>query len=369
MVGRPTWAEVSLPRWRENFRAIRARVGSGIQIMAVVKADAYGHGAPEAARALAAEGAAWFGVTSASEAVGLRCAGLTHPILLFSGFWPGEEEVLEAQRLTPSVFAEEQLGLLEAYGRKRGVRMPFHLKADTGMRRLGIGDQDLAPFLQKLRGCEHAQLEGLYTHLASADHSLEQTRAQLELFNQARRRVQQAGFDPPWIHLANSAALALCPESHGTMVRPGLALYGYQLCDTPLRVAPVLSLKSRVVSLRQVPAGTAVGYGATHTTRAPAWIATVCAGYADGVNRALSNRGRALVRGCFAPVVGRVNMDFTLLDVTGILGVQAGDEVVFIGRQGAAEITAVEVAELAGTIPYEILCNIGPRVPRMYLES
>lgn len=368
MVGRPTWAEVSLARLRENFRAVRALVGPQVQILAVVKADAYGHGAVEVSRALADEGAAWFGVTSVSEALPLRRAGLTQPILLFSGFWPGEQEALVEERLTPSVSSEDQLRVLEEFGRKRGIALPFHLKVDTGFRRLGVPVSEVAPFLERLRTCRHARLEGLYTHLASAEEpSFEQARQQLELFARVRRQVEQAGFQPPHVHVANSAALARCPESHGTMVRPGLALYGYQLCATPLEVRPVLSLKSRVLALRWVPQGTALGYGASYVTPARARIATVCAGYGDGVNRALSNRGRALVRGCFAPVVGRVSMDFTLLDVTAIPGLEAGDEVVFIGCQGEAQITAAEAADLAGTIPYEILCNIGARVPRLYL--
>ncbi len=370
MVGCPTWVEVSLPRLRDNFRAIRTLVGDGIKIMAVVKADAYGHGAVGVSRALAAEGADWFGVTSASEALALRDAGLRQPILLFAGFWPGEEELLIEKQLTPTVFTEEHLRLLEACGRNHGVRLPFHLKVDTGMRRLGLPVSEVASLLALLRTCEHVRLEGLYSHLASADQpSLEQTQEQLESFQGVRRQVEQEGFRPPCVHLANSAALARVPESRGTMVRPGLALHGYQLCPSPLRVRPTLSLKSRVVSLRRVPAGTALGYAASYLTPAPARIATVCAGYAAGVNRALSNRGCALLRGCPVPVVGRVSMDFTLLDVTAVAGAEVGDEVVLIGRQGALEITAAEAAELAGTIPYEILCNISARLPRLYLDD
>ncbi len=370
MLGRRSWAEVSLARLRSNFQALRALVGPKIQILAVLKADAYGHGSVEVAGALAEEGADWFGVTCAAEALPLRQAGLTQPILLFSGFWPGEEELLLDQRLTPTVFAEQHLRMLDACARKRGVRLPVHLKVDTGMARLGIAAAELAPFLALLRTCTHLQLEGLYTHMASAEEpSLEQTRQQLELFGSIQRQVKEVGFHPPHIHLANSTALARCPESWGTMVRPGLALYGYQLCESTLQLAPVLSLKSRVLALRWVPKGTAVGYGASYVAPARARIATVGAGYAEGVNRALSSRGRALVRGCFAPLVGRVTMDYTLLDVTAIPNVEVGDEVVFIGCQGAAEITAAEIAECAGTIPYEILCNIGPRVPHLYLPS
>lgn len=344
-------------------------VGPRVKIMAVIKADAYGHGAVGVARALAEAGADWFGVSCVEEALPLRRAGIAQPLFLFSSFWPGQEDALGEERLVPSVFTSEQLRLLECLGRRRRERMRFHLKVDTGMGRLGIAISELGNLLDLVRACEHVCLDGVYTHLASADEaSLEQTHAQLEAFGRVRAELRRRGFDPPHVHAANSAALARCPESHASMVRPGLALYGYQLCPSPLRLRPVLRLKSRVVSLRDVPKGTPLGYGATYVTPGPARIAAVCAGYADGVTRALSNRGRAVVRGRFAPIVGRVNMDFTLLDVTGIAGVETGNEVVFIGRDGEAEVTATEVAALAGTVPYEILCNIGPRVPRVYLE-
>jgi len=368
MGGRPTWAEVSLARLRENFGAVRALVGPNVRILAVVKANAYGHGAVEVARTLATEGADWFGVTSVGEALPLRRSGLNQPILLLSGFWPGEEEALVDYELTPSVSSEDQLRLLEQYSAKYRLRLPFHLKVDTGFRRLGVPVSEAARFLERLRTCKYVRLEGLYTHLASAEEAtLDQTREQLELFARVREQVEQAGFHPRLVHAANSAALGRCPESHGTMVRPGLALYGYQLCVMPLQLHPALSLKSRVLALRWVSQGDPVGYGGSYVAPARALVATVCAGYADGVNRALSNRGRAVVRGSFAPVLGRVSMDYTLLDVTAIAGVEVGDEVVLIGCQGAAQITAADVAELAGTIPYEILCNIGARVPRVYL--
>jgi alanine racemase len=370
MTGRPAWAEVSLATLRENFRAIRRHVGPGVEVVGVLKANAYGHGAEAVARALAAEGAAWFGVTSAAEALPLRRAGLSQPVLLFSGFWPGEEELLADHGLVPFLFDAGQLQRLEDYGRRHDKSLPFHLKIDTGMGRLGLDPADLPAFLEALGRCRHARLEGLCTHFASADEAGgEQTRRQIERFGGARRQVEQQGFHPRWLHMANSAGLARFPESHGTMVRPGIALYGYQSCASPPAVKPVLALKSRVMSVRAMPAGAPLGYGATYVTAAAARIAAVPAGYADGIPRLLSSRGRALVRGCAVPIVGRVSMDLTLLDVTAVPGVQPGDPVVFVGRQGEAEITADEPARLAGTVPYEILCGIGVRLPRVYVES
>lgn len=363
--GRPTWAEISLPRLRENFRAIRALIGPAVKVMAVVKADAYGHGARDVARSLVAEGAEWFGVTCSSEALPLRRSGIEQPILLLGGFWPGEEDRLFSNRLTPAIFRNDQLDGLSRGATERGVRAAFHLKIDTGMHRLGFSCAELPKVLEQIRARPNLSLEGVFTHLASADESPESVRKQLDRFQCALDTVRAGGFDPELIHAANSAALARVPESRGTMVRPGLALYGYQLGESPLEVQPVLSLKSRVIALRDVPAGGAVGYGGTYVARAPARIATAAAGYADGIPRALSNSGRALIRGAPAPIAGRVNMDFTTLDVTNIPGVEVGDEAVFIGRQAHHEITALEVANAASTVVYEVLCNIGPRVPRI----
>ena len=364
---RPTWAEVSLKRLRENFRRIRARVGAGVEVMAVVKADAYGHGAPAAARALAEEGAAWFGVCSVEEAIELRSAGITPPIFLLSGFWKGEEETLAEHGLVPAVHDPGQLDLLET------KNLSFHLKVDTGMGRLGVAEKDLEQALARITRLGPARMEGLCTHLASADQpgdaaARQQTDEQLARFRAVQAAVERTGLRPRWVHLANSAALATRRDTWGNLVRPGIALYGCLSCPNDLGLEPVLSLKSRIVSLRDVPAGAPLGYNARYVAPGPQCIAAVAAGYADGVNRALSNRGSGLVRGRRAPIVGAVSMDLTLLDVTAVPGAEVGDEVTYIGRDGGQEITAAEVAALAGTVPYEILCHISKRVPRVYTE-
>lgn len=387
---RPTVAEISLPRLCANYRAIRQVVGDGVAIMAVVKANAYGHGAEQVARALAAEGAAWFGVCSVEEGIALRHAGITQPILLLSGFWPGQENYIVSEHLVPAVFDEEQLLRLEeaARGRNRALPLPFplpfHLKVNTGMGRLGVDVDALGGFLARLGTCRHVRLDGLLTHFASADvPAAEQTLWQIEMFQRVLGELRRAALEPRFIHAANTAALLRFPAARWNMVRPGIGLYGYApvgtwlsagpgagqaggLLPVPVELQPVLSLKSGIMSLRSAPPGTPLGYGATYVTSTAAQIACVPAGYADGINRLLSNRGLALVRGQTVPIVGRVSMDLTLLDVSAVEGASLGDEVTFIGRQGDAEITAEQVAAWAGTIPYEILCNISPRVPRTY---
>jgi alanine racemase len=367
---RPTVAEISIPRLLANYRAIRSEVGESVAVMAVVKANAYGHGAEEVSRALAAEGAAWFGVCSVEEASPLRRAGITQPILVLSGFWPGQQEQVYAERLVPAIFDEEQLALLEAEGRRRSTVLVFHLKVDSGMGRLGVDPAALPAFLKRLRACRHVCLDGLLTHFASADApSPDQTLSQLAVFERIGAELAQAGFPPRWVHAAATTALVRFPASRGNLVRPGIGLYGYSPGVTNLPVSAVLVLKSRIMSVREVPPGTPLGYGASYVTPGPARIACVPAGYADGINRLLSNRGKALVRGRHAPIVGRVNMDLTLLDVSQVPGAAPGDEAVLIGRQGQAEVTAEDVAAWAQTIPYEILCNISPRVPRVYLRD
>lgn len=368
MNGRPTFAEISLTRLAENLQAVRACVGDGVEVMAVVKANAYGHGVEQAARALASAGADWFGVTGAGEAAELRRAGIEHPILLLSGFWPGEEEAIATLRLAPAIFSDEQLRLLNAEGERRGAVLPFHLKINTGMTRLGLDPDQLPGFLEQVRLCRSVRLDGLMSHFASAENPDEtQSLEQMAVFQRVCGTARAAGFQPRFFHLANSAGLARFPESRHNLVRPGLALYGYQSPGHGLKLTPALSLHSRIMSVRAVPAGTPIGYGAGYVARQASRIAAVPAGYADGINRRLSNRGHALVRGCCAPIVGRVSMDLTLLDVTAIDGASPGDAVVFIGRQGRREVTAADHADWAGTIPYEILCNLGPRVPRIHL--
>jgi alanine racemase len=376
---RPTWAEVSLQALRQNFRVVQKHVGAGVTVCAVVKADAYGHGAVECSQALEQEGATWFGVTSLDEAIPLREAGIRGRILLMTGFWRGEEEEIVRLELTPTIWEPGQIELLEKAAASLGVsKHPVHLKVDTGMGRLGVAPEDLPEICSALQSSPHLALQGLSTHLASSEvldaPSIAQ---QLQTFDETRRVLRDAGFNPPFIHAANTSAVISRRESWNTMVRPGIALYGYYLpferagrevSGSALRlpVKPVLTWKTRILSLRDVRANQALGYGGTYVTKAPARIAVLPVGYADGLNRRVSSQGRVIVREHYAPIVGRISMDLTLADVTGLPGVSVGDEVILLGSLDSLSVDAREHASLAGTVPYEILCGISKRVPRKY---
>ena len=376
---RPTWAQVSLANLRYNFAAVQRHIGAGITVCAVVKADAYGHGATECARALEEEGARWLGVTSLDEAIPLRDAGIRTRILLMTGFWRGEEEEIIRLQLTPTVWERGQVDLMEKAAAGLGLpKHPVHLKVDTGMGRLGVALEDLPQVCSALKASPHLLLEGLSTHLASSEildaPSVEE---QLKKFDEARLLLRREGFEPPVIHTANTGAVISRRESWNSMVRPGIALYGYHLpferagrevsgSKLRLAVTPVLTWKTRILSLREVRANQALGYGGTYVTKAPARIAVLPVGYADGLNRALSSRGRVIVREHYAPILGRISMDLTLADVTGLPGVSVGDEVILLGSQDVLSVDAHEHAVLANTNVYEILCAISKRVPRKY---
>jgi alanine racemase len=375
---RPTWAQVSLENLRYNFGVVQRHIGTGVTVCAVVKADAYGHGATECAKALEQEGARWLGVTSLDEAIPLRDAGIRTRILLMTGFWRGEEEELIRLQLTPTVWEPGQVELLEKAAARLSAKLPVHLKVDTGMGRLGVDPEDLYEITSALKASPHLVLEGLSTHLASSEIlDAPSVNEQLQKFEQVRNLMRNEGFDPPLIHVANTGALISHRESWNSMVRPGIALYGYHLpferagrevsgSKLRLDVKPVLTWKTKILSLRDVRANQALGYGGTYVTKAPARIAVLPVGYADGLNRALSSRGRVIVREHYAPIVGRISMDLTLADVTGLPGIAVGDEVVLLGAVDGLSVDAREHAELASTNVYEILCAISKRVPRKY---
>jgi alanine racemase len=376
---RPTWAEVSLSKLRHNFRVVQQHVGPGVDVCAVVKADAYGHGAVDCARALEEEGARWLGVTSLDEAIPLRDAGIQGRILLMTGFWRGEEEEIIRLQLTPTVWESGQIGLLNKAAAHLGVNQhPVHLKVDTGMGRLGVALEDLPQICAALKSAQHLALEGLSTHLASSEVlDAPSVGEQLNRFEEARRVLKDAGLEPPLLHAANTSAVISRPKALYKMVRPGIALFGYYLpferagrevSGSALRlpVQPVLTWKTRILSLRDVRGNQALGYGGTYVTKAPARIAVLPVGYADGLNRALSSLGRVIVREHYAPIVGRISMDLTLADVTGLPGISVGDEVILLGSLDGLSMDALEHATLAGTVPYEILCGISKRVPRRY---
>jgi len=371
-----TWAEVSLETLRENFRVVQQHVGPNVAICAVVKADGYGHGATECALALEAEGAPWLGVTDAAEGRALRSAGIWTRILLMTGIWKGEEDSIVSHNLTPTVWESWHIERLEKAAKKQQIVLPVHLKVDTGMNRLGAPKEVLPEFCEKLASCEHLRLEGVSTHFASAEVlDTEDAPQQMRRFEEALKTLEQCGFHPPLVHASNSAAVSARPETWKTMVRPGILLYGYSLptmrrgettneCTLPLR--PVLSWKTRVLTVKEVAAGEAVGYMGTYVTEERSRIAVLPVGYADGYPRLLSNRARVIVRGEYAPVVGRVSMDLTMVDVGRIPGIAVGDEVILIGASGEKSVDAVELARLCESVPYEILCGLSQRVPRVY---
>ncbi|MGA8214033.1 MAG: alanine racemase [Candidatus Sulfotelmatobacter sp.] len=375
---RPTWAEVSLTTLRQNFRTVVKHAGAGVTVCAVVKADAYGHGAVECSRALQAEGAHWLGVTSLDEAIPLREAGIESRILLMTGFWRGEESEIVRQRLTPTVWEPWHIESLENAAASGAVRQAVHLKVDSGMGRLGVALNDLPDVLKALGAAPHLVLEGLSTHLASSEIMDAPSVAEQERrFEEAQRMVRAAGFGPEVVHMANTSALISRRETWHNMVRPGVALYGYYLPfqragrevsggTLRLPVKPVLTWKTRILSMRNFAANQALGYGGTYVTKAPAHVAVLPVGYADGYNRQLSNRGRVIVRDHYAPIVGSISMDLTLVDVTGIPGIAVGDEVILLGTRDGLSVDALEHARLANSSPYEILCNISKRVPRRY---
>ena len=375
---RPTWAEVSLVTLRQNFRTVVKHAGAGVTVCAVVKADAYGHGAVECARALQAEGATWMGVTSLDEAIPLREAGIESRILLMTGFWRGEESEIVRLRLTPTVWEPWHIESLEKAAASGAVRQAVHLKVDTGMGRLGVALDQLPAILQALRAAPQLVLEGLSTHLASSEIMDAPSVAEQESrFEEAQRMVRAAGFDPQLVHMANTGALISRRETWNNMARPGIALYGYHLPfqragrevsggTLRLAVKPVLTWKTRILSMRDFAANQPLGYGGTYVTKAPAHVAVLPVGYADGFNRQLSNRGRVIVRDHYAPIIGSISMDLTLVDVTGIPGIAVGDEVILLGTRDGLSVDALEHARLANSSPYEILCNISKRVPRKY---
>jgi alanine racemase len=376
---RPTWAEVSLTTLRKNFRTVQKHVGANVTVCAVVKADAYGHGAVECSRALESEGARWLGVTSLDEAIPLRDAGIQSNILLMTGFWRGEESEIVRLRLTPTVWEPWHIDALETATSAIGVaRHPVHLKVDTGMGRLGVAVDELSAVVTALTGAKHLVLDGLSTHLASSEIMDAPSVADQERkFEDALRMVRGAGMEPAFVHVANTGAVISRRGTWHSMVRPGVALYGYYLPfqragrevsggTLRLPVKPVLTWKTRILSMRNFAANQALGYGGTYVTKAPAQVAVLPVGYADGYNRQLSNRGRVIVRDHYAPIVGRISMDLTLVDVTGIPGTSVGDEVILLGSGDGLSVDALEHAELAGSTPYEILCNISKRVPRRY---
>lgn len=366
--GRPLWAEIDLDSLERNVREL-CRRAKGAALLAVVKANAYGHGAVPVARAALAAGAQRLGVICVDEGEELRRAGIDAPILVMGHTPPAQAEAVVELGLTPTVNSQ-QLGLaLSRFASLRDAEQPVHLKVETGLNRYGLLPEEavaLAEWLQTLPGL---RVEGLFTHFASGDESDKTyTMQQFATFMEVANRL-------PWIplrHVANTGTLLDMPDLSLELVRPGIGIYGcYPSTEVShsVELRPVLSLKSRVTRLKRLDPGETVSYGRTWTAPRPSTVALLMCGYGDGLRRALSNRGSVLVRGQRAPIVGRVAMDMSVADVTNIRDVTLDDEVVIIGRQGSEEITADEIAQLCDTISYEILTGITARVPRLYLRA
>jgi alanine racemase len=373
---RPTFAEIDLSALRHNFQVVRSSIPRKTEILAVVKADAYGHGFMDVSRELEELGVDAFGVAFLAEGIQLRKTGIDKPILLLGGVYPGQERKCIGYNLSTVIFNLEQAQALNHAAGKLFRKAQVHLKIDTGMGRLGIPFAEAPGFLKQLRELPNISLEGIVSHFASADELDESGRKftllQAERFAWALAEVRRAGFVPRYVHIANSAAALLREIPDCNLVRPGIALYG--ALPSPdfqgkFDLRPVMRLKSRIAMLKWVDAGTSISYARRFTTSSRSLIASVPVGYADGYVRALTNRGEALIRGERARVAGTVCMDWIMLDVTGIKGVTVGDQVTLIGPDGDGNCIPVEeLAEAAGTIPYEILCGISKRVPRVYLK-
>ncbi len=370
---RPTWAEINLGNLAANFQRLRELISRNVKIMAVVKADAYGHGAVGCAQKLAAEGADWFGVALPEEALELRQNGIEQPILSLGGFWPGQEQLCLQQRITPIIYQLEMAESLNRAAREASMTADIHIKIDTGMGRLGVRFDAVAEFAETLKDLKNLRVDGLMTHFAAADdlNSNDFTNRQIDEFNSAVEIFHHKGFRPTWCDLANSPGTLAHRNAWGNLVRIGGALYGigkdiFPPSETVENLLPVMNLTSKITLLKNVPKGETLGYSRTFQTQRDSVIATVPIGYNDGLPRFLSNNGRAIINGCFVPVVGRISMDLTLLDVTDALGVKLFDEVVFIGEQQGKQITVEDMAAQAKTISYEITCGIGKRVPRRF---
>ncbi|MFY9188514.1 MAG: alanine racemase [bacterium] len=372
MTLRPTWVEVDLKGIQSNLRAIKELVGPKVKVMAVVKANAYGHGAEEVAQAVTEAGADSLAVATLDEAVALREAGLKSAILVLGTSIPGGGAEAAVRYCITQALCTVELAqaLSEAAGQ---LRQPasVHLKIDTGMGRIGVRPDDAAEFMDQVAKLPRLQVDGVFSHFAAADEAdKEYTHLQLSRFQTALDNLSQRGYTFAWRHLANSAGILDCPGAYFDIVRPGCILYGcWPGPDTgrPITLHPTLAFKTRVVYLKTVLAGTSISYGRTYTASSQQVLATLPVGYADGYPRVLSNKGYVLIRGQRCPVVGRVCMDQCIVDVTDVPAVSLGDEVVLIGSQDKETITPADLGSLAGTIDLEILCGLGARVPRVYL--
>ena len=388
MAERPCWAEISLGRLKDNLATIRRHVSvrdSGCKVLAVVKADAYGHGAVPIARALEGDGVDMLGVCCIAEGVELRDGGVNAPVLCLTGFNPGEERELIERKITPGITDISHIGLLERAAHDTGMagkKLLCHVKIDSGMGRLGVPVAEADKLLDALDNAGHIEVEGLFTHFASSeDFTTDQATEQLRNFEEVRERFAAHGLHPPLVHLANTGAVAGRPETWGTMIRPGSALYGFvsfiefgegeeraEEIRSRLPVKPVMTLKAKVFQVRDVPVGATVGYSARFVAKRPSRIAMLPIGYGDGWRRSLAGKCDVVIRGQRAPIAGTVGMDITAIDVTDVPGAAVGDEVVLMGVAGDTVISPSDIARAIGSVASEVLTGIGKRIRRVYVD-
>ena len=366
---RPTWAEIDLRAFENNVAAVASRLPAGSRLVAVLKANGYGHGAVELARRCRTEHVAMIATALLEESLELRRAGITLPLLVLGPLTEPQVVTALDHDITLGVPGPEELEIVCRVAASRDVTI--HLKLDSGMGRMGVIESELPHAIALLRSAPRVRVAGIYTHFASSgDPHDPLTDQQRTRFAAMLETLRAAGIDAPLHHSANSAATMRGLIEPGDLVRVGLSLFGAEPLDEGVsRLQPVMRWRSAIARLKDLPAGHAVGYGATfHTTR-PSRVATIPAGYADGYDRLFSNRGTVLIRGQRVPVIGRVSMDLVTLDVTDLPDAAVGDEVVLLGVQGEDELSAEELAAKLGTISYEVLCNVSARVPRVYLDG
>jgi len=367
--GRPTVGEVDLEALEFNYRQIQKRISEGVKLLAVVKADAYGHGAIPVSLKLEKLGVEYLGVAIPEEGVELRKGGVKAPILVLGGIFGGEVDQIFRFRLTPVIFRKDSLKLLSREAERRRRKVKVHLKVDTGMGRLGVPLSLWPDFLKEVKRFPKIEIEGVLSHFSMTDEEKGYTQNQWRAFQRAVAIVKEMGISCQYLHMASSATLTAFSTYSGNLVRPGIMLYGSYpspAFQALISLKPVMTLKTRIHFLKSVPSETRISYGGTFTTKRESLIATLPIGYADGYSRHLSNHGEVLIHGKRAPVAGKVCMVFIMVYVTDIPRVSVGDEVILMGRQGREQITAEEIAVKINSISYEVLCLIGKRVPRVY---
>ncbi|MDD5595799.1 MAG: alanine racemase [Candidatus Omnitrophica bacterium] len=366
---RPTWAEVNLDNLVFNLSQVKKFLKPATKVLVTVKADAYGHGLVRVAKKLASLGVNYFGVASIDEGIILRKEKIKIPILVLGMIFDSDVDALFKYNLTPTVCSEELANVLNKKARVLKRKINLHIKVDTGMGRIGVSAHDAETLIKRIHRLAFVRIEGVFTHFAFADMNREFTLHQIELFGRLIRKLEIEGMRFPLIHCANSMGVLGYKKGHFNMVRPGLVIYGLHPSErVNLRLKPVLSLKTKIIYSKKVPKGQGISYGHTYITQNDTTVITLPIGYGDGYPRNLSNIASVLIRGRRFKISGRICMDQIMVDV-GNLAVRIGEEVVLIGKQGKNKVTTEELAKLSGTIPYEIVCGLGNRVPRIYLEE